>query len=126
MNRRRFGDHENIMFTSNIVNLTDEAINLYEDMTGNIVTFPPSDCKLPTKPIIRNAENRIERLSYPVYVVEWDKYQILKKLRRRLDDSAVVSRKSRGRDDIMIAYLFWARKTKCRVCFLEINERITC
>lgn len=84
--------------------MTGNKIRVYEWTSGDIKEIYPVHIKLPETPIYMP-----EHENYPVFfVLEEDEIKELKN-KRTLDDIAVISNLSIGRNGKEIAYLVWAK-----------------
>ena len=97
-------------FVDRLVNMTGDKIRVYEWSSGDIKKFYPVNIKLPETPIYMP-----EHENYPVFfVLEEDEIKELKN-RRTLDDIAVISNRSIGRNGKEISYLVWAKDMSTHV-----------
>lgn len=89
--------------SDNFINLTNETINLYEIITGEIWSFPPSEGKLPASPHYGPEDPSI------YYILDQATIEKVRQSGRSLNDIAFIYNKSYGRDNTQVAYLRWAQ-----------------
>lgn len=102
--------------SSNIVNLTNRPINVYNYWSGSIIELPPIKKKAPffsrEDSITDPLENR------PYYIVTPKTLKRIKQTNRALDDIAIVSQEGIGRNGATITYLAWAKNPNYRICLI--------
>ncbi len=111
----------NTRLTNSIVNLTDEAISLYEETSGKIKTFHPAKEEMPGKSVF--FENGAPAF---YYVVNQEKLDEIKQSCRRLDDVAVIDHFSVGRNNRAIVYLNWAKCPKVKIRLHNDAHKYAC
>ena len=96
--------YKRIKVADELINLTNETINVYDQYSGEIVEIAPVSQELPELP---KNDSRI------YYILERKVASRLRKTRRPLDDIAIAEHKGPGRDGFMITSLTWG-KDKCK------------
>ncbi|MBR2836773.1 hypothetical protein IKE79_00255 [Candidatus Saccharibacteria bacterium] len=89
-----------------LVNKTNRTIRKYDESSGRILVFDPSDAPIPKKPVFYDKEHHQNLVGY---VVEPELCEKLKQSGRALDDIVMVSDVAVGRGGRTIAELVWAR-----------------
>lgn len=98
----------------NLVNLTSTPICVYEEATGEIVTFLPQEGKvLPETPFIEDRK----RCPKVYYMVGKDHYNQIVESGRGLEDIAVIMRTDIGRNAKKISFLFWGADLDVEIRF---------
>ena len=95
---------------SSLLNTTPNVINLYDDSTGDIVTFPTYDREEAYAFLMHGI-----RKSDWYFICEKKDLETLKLLNRSLSDIAVIDYFDVGRNATLISYLVWAVDCKTPV-----------
>ena len=108
-------EKKNIRMTRELVNLTENPVYLYEEVSGNIEEFLPMHWI---------ANPSYDDCGHPrlYYIVD---NQFLEKLRKRgrpLDDIVVIFRSGKGRDDVIVSYLESAINSKLKVRYRNYSN----
>ena len=107
-------NYKGTRLSDDFVNMTDRVIHIYNQASGEIIVFTPSTQKLPPAPI-----EIIDGAKTIHYIFEPEDIISLEKIGRELDDIAIVSDESYGRNGIPIAHLIWGRNPNISVCLYE-------
>lgn len=100
---------KNIIFTNEIINLTDKPFRMYEESTGMIPRLMPSSEKLPDKPLPS------AKCPSKYYVCEEDVIANLKASGRSLADIAYIRSSGWGRHNIEVSYIVSAEDEKTTI-----------
>lgn len=111
--------YKNVRLSDTFVNLTDEAIHTYEKVSGNVWIFVPESREIPSIPAALSEDTPIVH-----YIVNRRIVHALQALDRPLDDIVVVDHEHRGRDDIKIVYLAWAKDSTVPVCLYDGAHKV--
>ena len=90
-----------IRVATKLVNLTDKTIQVYNKMSGDIVTIRPESRVLPSQPLKEDLENNT------YYIFDKTVASQLKKNGRLLRDIAIIKNKGIGRNNTEITTLGW-------------------
>ena len=102
-----YEDNKNIIVSSQIINLTGNPFNMYEEVTGDKLTLIVSKEKLPEKPV--------RRWPPTFYVVPEEEIDALHKRGRTLNDIAYVCDTGKGADGKTISHLASAKDPRIRI-----------
>lgn len=112
--------YQNIRMANKIVNLTGHEIDMYDEHTGEFLSFLPIDARTLRASFLDFGG--MEDGTY--YVVEHDMAKEIRKNGRALDDVAVVGSESVGRKNRIITYLVWAKDKKVSVRVSEASTAV--
>lgn len=104
--------------TASLVNMTNDTIFVYEEVTGAIkeIEIAPSDKELPEEPEFRKKDDRIHYVCEPRIAEE------IRRGGRPLSDVAIVRNKSLGRDGKLITRLVWGNNPHIEVRLFNANN----
>ena len=106
-------NYKDTRLSDTFVNLTDETVHTYEKRTGSIYHFPPQMHELPASPNLSKDQPVIH------YILDSKFVQVLTAFGRPLDDIVTVRSEFRGRNQIKITYLAWAKDPEIDVCLYD-------
>ena len=95
--------------TDKLINLTKHTVRMYDEFTGDIMSFHASNQRLPKKP----------KCDTVMYILDSEGFREIAKTGRRLDDIAVITSSSLGRNGKSISHLVWGGDLSYYVLYRE-------
>lgn len=104
--------HSKPILANEIVNLTGSTIKMYDEFTGVIRKFKPTD--------MEDVKFKILNSTKTQYVVDC-RFRIYELIARGcdIDNISMLKCRAKGRNNQTISYLVWARDFKTKVGYLE-------
>lgn len=109
--------YEEVKKAEKLINVTESIIETYNKCSGDIVKLTPKVYVLPEKP--RNEDLR----SGTFFILSEETAEHLRAGGRALDDIAIISRDSFGRDHHTITYFVWGNDPAKEVCLFHHDSR---
>ena len=110
--------YTNVRLAGDIVNLTNDLVNVYEESTGRIVRLSPQKHEIPAYP-----DHTVDR---PIvhYILDPKFIEALEAFGRPLDDIVKIYSEQYGRGHIKIAYFAWAKDERKNVYLHKDTNRV--
>ena len=112
------GKYKRVRLSDMFINLTDETIHTYENTSGTIWNFVPEPREIPLTPASLSEDKPIIH-----YIVNRRIVHALQAFGRPLDDIVVIDHEHRGRSEIKVSYLAWAKDPTIPVCLYDGAHR---
>ena len=103
-------NRKKLRLANSVINLTGKDFSMYDDVTGDICSFPTCDFEVPERP---TTFMRGHQVFY--YVVREEIAKMLIDSGRPVYDIAVLQGIDTGRDGAEIATLYWAENPEFKV-----------